>query len=204
MHVRFVTAALALLSALTLSAAAQTKTPDAEGYIRDWLVLAPYPLGDVNGFVAIDEKPLADEAQPKLATPGARQRVGDFELVWIPIATPEFFIDFRDLFPIEGDRGVAWAVAYVTSPTAKSDLTLKMNSNDQGKAYLNGQEVVKFSDARGFVKEDENPAPNLSLKAGVNVVVLKVVNESGNWQGSIRFVDKAGKPVTDLKIATQP
>lgn len=196
--------AVTLLAALALPAFAQNGKPDAEGYIRDWLVLAPYPLGDVNGFVAIDEKPLADEAQPKSATDGTRQRVGDFELMWVKIATPEFFIDFRDMFPIEGDRGVAWAVAYVTSPDAKSGVTLKMNSNDQGKAYLNGKEVVKFSDARGFVKEDENPAPNLSLKAGVNVVVLKVVNESGNWQGSIRFLDSAGKPITDLKIATQP
>jgi hypothetical protein len=31
-----------------------------------------------------------------------------------------------------------------------------------------------------------------------------VVNEENNWQGSVRFMDKAGKPLTDLKIETKP
>jgi hypothetical protein len=34
--------------------------------------------------------------------------------------------------------------------------------------------------------------------------VLKVANEENNWQGSVRFVDASGKPVTDLKVQTAP
>ena len=33
----------------------------------------------------------------------------------------------------------------------------------------------------------------------VNVLVLKVVNEENNWQGSVRFMS-GSKPVTDLEI----
>lgn len=79
-----------------------------------------------------------------------------------------------------------------------------MNSNDQGKAYLNGKELVKFTDTRTLEKDAEDTAADVTLKKGVNVLVLKVVNEENNWQGSVRFLDKAGQPVTDVKIETKP
>ena len=79
-----------------------------------------------------------------------------------------------------------------------------MNSNDQGKAYLNGKELVKFTDTRTLEKDAEDTAADVTLKKGVNVLVLKVVNEENNWQGSVRFLNQAGQPVTDLKIETKP
>ena len=99
---------------------------------------------------------------------------------------------------ISRDKGETWSAA------EKTGLTLRMNSNDQGKAFLNGKELVKFTDTRTLEKDGENSATGVTLKKGVNVVVLKVVNEENNWQGSLRFVDAAGKPVTDLKIETKP
>ena len=79
-----------------------------------------------------------------------------------------------------------------------------MNSNDQGKVYLNGTQLVKFTDTRTLEKEAEDSAKNVTLKKGVNLLVLKVINEENNWQGSVRFMNAAGKPVTDLKIETKP
>jgi hypothetical protein len=34
--------------------------------------------------------------------------------------------------------------------------------------------------------------------------VFKVINEQNSWQGSMRFLDKTGAPVTDLKIKLSP
>lgn len=79
-----------------------------------------------------------------------------------------------------------------------------MNSNDQGKVYLNDKELVKFTDTRSLEKDAEDTATGVTLKKVVNVLVLKVVNEENNWQGSVRFLDAAGKPVTDLTVATKP
>jgi hypothetical protein len=79
-----------------------------------------------------------------------------------------------------------------------------MNSNDQGKAYLNGKELVKFTDTRTLEKDADDAATNVTLKKGVNVLVLKVANEENNWQGSVRLLDAAGKPVTDVKVQTAP
>jgi hypothetical protein len=194
---------LALLAASALPLAAQNGKPDPEGFIRDWLVLAPLSIGDGSGADAIDQKQFATESQPN-AKDGAVQKVGDKQLMWAKVSTPTFYIDFKELHPAQGEHVVGWAVAYVVSPAEKSGLTLRMNSNDQGKVYLNGKEVVKFTDTRTLEKEAEDSATNITLKKGVNVVVLKVVNEENNWQGSVRFVDSAGKPVSDLKIETQP
>lgn len=193
-----------LLLALLLAtpAFAQNGKPDAEGFIRDWLVLAPWSI-DASGAEAIEAKQFADEAKPA-AKEGSPQKVGDRTLTWRKVSTPTFYIDFRELHPNQFEHVAAWAVAYVVAREDKTGLTLKMNSNDQGKVFLNGKEVVKFTDTRTLEKDAEDSASDVALKKGVNVVVLKVVNEENNWQGSLRFLDKAGKPVTDLAIELKP
>lgn len=192
-----------LLAFTVAPAAAQNGKPDAEGFIRDWLVLAPLSIGEDSGADAIDKKQLADEAQPA-ARAGATRQIGRTELTWQKVATKTFYIDFKELHPNESEHVVAWAVAYLVAPAEKTGLTLRMNSNDQGKVYLNGRELVKFTDTRTLEKESEDSAADVTLKKGVNILVLKVVNEENNWQGSVRFLDAAGKPLTDLKIESQP
>jgi hypothetical protein len=194
---------LALLLTSGLQVAAQNGKPDAEGFIRDWLVLAPLPIGDSSGAIEIDRKQFAEEAKPA-AKDGVVQKAGGKDLMWEKVASPTFYLDFKELHPTQGEQVVGWAVAYIVAPADQSGLTLKMNSNDQGKVYLNGKELVKFTDTRTLEKEAEDSATSVSLKKGVNVLVLKVVNEENNWQGSVRFLDAAGKPLTDLKVATQP
>ena len=194
---------LALFAAAASPLAAQNGKPDAEGFIRDWLVLAPYGIGGSSGAEAIEQKQFATEAQPA-AKEGAKQSVAGLELTWKKVAAPDFYVDFKELHPSRSEQVAAWAVAYVVAAEEKKGLTLKMNSNDQGKVYLNGAEIVKFTDTRTLEKNAEDAAPGVTLKKGVNVVVLKVVNEENNWQGSVRFTDAAGKPVTDLKIQTAP
>ncbi len=195
---RFVT--LAAASALTCLA--QSGKPDAEGFIRDWLVLAPLSIGTSSGAEAIDQQQFATEAQPA-AKEGAKQKAGSKELEWRKVTTKQFYIDFREMHPNEGEQVVGWAVAYINSPDDKSGLTLRMNSNDQGKVYLNGEEVIKFTETRTLEKETEDSARNITLKKGTNVLVLKVVNEENNWQGSVRFMTQSGKPVTDVKVETK-
>ncbi len=191
--------ALVVLTSPLAFAAAPAGRPDAEGFIREWLVLAPYSIAGGSGADEIDRKQFAEEAQPT-AKDGATQAVSGKTLAWRKVTTADFVLDFKELYPSQSEYVVGWAVAYVVAAADKTGLTLKMNSNDQGKVYLNGKEVVKFTDTRTLEKGAEDSAVNVTLKKGVNVVVLKVINEENNWQGSLRFVDAAGKPVTDLKI----
>ena len=176
----------------------QTFKPDAEGFIRNWLVLAPIATEE-SGAAAIDQAFLDSEASltPK---PGATVVVGSKPLTWKPLQTSDYFIDLLQAFPERGEYVAAYAVAYVT---AEEDMkvTLALSTNDQGKAWLNGKEVFKFTDTRTLDKDTDRI--NVSLVKGRNVLVLKVVNEVNNWQACARFLNGT-TPVTNLRVSTAP
>ena len=183
--------------------AADTASPDKEGFIHHWLVLAPFSIEGSAGSEEIDKKQFADEALPK-AIAGEKQKIGDKELEWKKLVSKEFFIDFKDLSGTSTENVAGWAVAYIVADEEMKGLSLKMNSNDQGKVYLNGKELAKFTDTRSLDKEQEDTAKDVTLKRGVNVLVLKVINEINDWSGSVRFLDASGKPVTNIRVQGTP
>jgi hypothetical protein len=191
---------LAALIALALPLGAQTTfSPDAEGFIRNWLVLAPLP-GSESGAEALNHDYLSGEAnvRPKA---GAQITIGGTPKTWVAHQTPAYFIDFRESFDRAGGEQVAgYAVAYVIAD-APMNVTLALGTNDQGKAWLNGKEVFKFVETR-VLERDADKVP-VSLVKGENVLVLKVVNEVNSWQACARFL-QGNLAVTNVKISLAP
>jgi uncharacterized Zn ribbon protein len=99
-----------------------------------------------------------------------------------------------------GEDVAAYAVAYVHAD-AEMKVKLAVGSNDQCKAFLNGKQVIKFSDTRTLEKDTDTA--EVTLAKGQNVLVLKVLNEKNNWQGCARFL-KDGAGVKNLKISLTP
>jgi hypothetical protein len=184
----------------SLSMLPQTFNQDAEGFIRNWLVLAPIPIEGDQGATEIDHDFLKGEAniRPKA---GDMVTAGGKSLVWMDHKTSDFFIDFRESFdPTGGEYVAGYAVAYVIADE-EMRVSLSLGTNDQGKAWLNGKEVFKFDGARTLDK-DADRVP-VTLVKGQNVLVLKVVNEVNSWQGCARFL-RGESPVTNLKISVTP
>jgi len=202
-HAVFVVVASILFLSFYTSPAARAADakPDEEGFIRDWLMLAPAPITDAGGD-EIDKKQIPEEAalQPKT---GDKQKIGDKELVWKVIQAPDYHVDFNKTLGTDNENVVGYLVAYVFCDKAMPDVTLLMGSNDQGKVYLNGKEVVKNTEGRTLDK-DSDKAEKLTLNKGRNTIVFKVINETNNWEGCIRFKDKDGKPVTNFVVKTAP
>ncbi len=69
--------------------------------------------------------------------------------------------------------------------------------------YLNGKPMHMYPYPRILVA-DQDTVPDISLNAGLNVLVFKVVNEPGAWEGSIRFTDAQGNPVKGIKVTLTP
>jgi hypothetical protein len=90
----------------------------------------------------------------------------------------------------------------VVSEAKRNDLLLQVGSDDQAKVYLNGQEIYKYTRPRSLVALD--PIGPVTLRNGTNVVVLKVVNESRDWEGCARFVDQEGNPAEGLRVTMTP
>jgi hypothetical protein len=190
---------VALLGAMLLPAP-QVSSPDAEGFIRNWLVLAPIPIDGESGASEIDKDFLKGEAAIK-PKPDDKVMAGGKELSWKAHQTSDYFIDFLQSFGKErGEYVAGYAVAYVVADT-EMKVTLAVSSNDQGKAWVNGKEVFKFAETRTLEKDTDKS--EVTLAKGQNVLVLKVINEVNNWQGCARFT-KDGAAVKNIKISLTP
>jgi hypothetical protein len=177
---------------------------DAEGFVRYWLVLGPIPADkEMSGSLEVAKEQIPNEAALK---PRADERVNvkGKDYAWQRYKSPEFQTDFRRAF--EGQRGddaTAYAVAYLASDEEMKDLKLMVGSNDQARVYLNGVKVYQHDKSR-TLDRDQGVVNGMTLKKGVNVLVLKVVNERNQWQGCVRFMNSAGTPIRHLRLSSSP
>ena len=195
------TSLVLLIAALFVGGPPQAGAPDSEGFIRNWLVLAPIAIEGDQGAGEIDREFFKGEATVK---PKAGETVSlglGQSVTWTAHEAPDYFIDFLQAFgKARGEYVAGYAVAYVIAD-ADTKATLALSTNDQGKAWLNGKEVFKFAETRTLEKDTDKI--DVDLVKGQNVLVLKVVNEVNNWQACARFL-KDGKPLTGLKISNAP
>lgn len=199
MRARFWVAVPALLLALGGAAADEKSGVNDEGFVQKWLVLAHIPLPDgQGGGEAVDKEQVKDEAKLKPKA-GDKVKAGDKELTWKEHACKDHLLDFNGVLGAVTEDCVAYAVAYVVAP---EDMAVKMKtgSDDQAKVYLNGKEVFKMPDARALDKDQDTT--EVTLKKGVNVLVVKVVNEKFDFSFCVRFTDKDDKPLTKLVAKT--
>ena len=95
------------------------------------------------------------------------------------------------------DWGVAYAFATVNSPNER-EVLLKFDSDDQGKIWLNGEQI--FTHTKAFSAVIDNYTIPVILKPGKNSILVKVCEEVGGWGFYLRITDTDGKPFDDLKI----
>jgi len=177
---------------------------DNEGFIRYWLVLLPLPSEKERASgaeVAAPRLPNEADMKPK---PGENVSYKGKQYTWTKVSSPEYFIDFRKLAGDQkADNVLAYAVAYVTCEEEIRDVKVLAGSNDAGRVYINGQAVISHEKPRSL-EPDASIVNGVTLKKGQNVVILKVANETGNWGGCLRFMDKNGTPIRHLLLSSMP
>ena len=99
------------------------------------------------------------------------------------------------------EDSVAYAVTYIVAPEELKGLKMKTGSDDQVKVFLNGKEVFKHAEERPLEKDEDTT--EVTLQKGVNVMVVKVVNEKVDWSFCVRFLDKDDKLLKNLKAQTK-
>ena len=186
------------------------------GAIKQWLVLAPIAYAGRSGTLALD--PLAERgrigalalAQEQVpheanlqARAGERIQAGEIEGVWRAVRLDDYLLDFNKLLNANVMWSVAYAVCYIESEADQSNLTMRVGSDDQSRIYLNGKDIYWCEASRGYLP-DQDVVAGMALKAGLNVLVFKVVNETGDWLGSIRFTDAAGQPLKGIRVTLDP
>jgi hypothetical protein len=162
-------------------------------------MLAPIALAEGEpGSEAIFKQQIRDEAtlRPKA---GDKVKVGGKELTWQNITASTNYFDFTAIVKTLNDREAGYAVTYIESETEKPDVIMAVASNDEGRIYFNGD---VFGEPRTLTLDADKG--KVTLKKGINVVVFKIINEQGNWQGAMRLLDKSGAPLKDVKIKLSP
>jgi WD40 repeat protein len=169
-----------------------------EGAIKRWLLLAPIEVAPgQSGAEAVDVEQIRAEAA-LTPHPGETMTFDTNVLKWTPIVLDDDIIDFNAVLGHETPHSVAYAVCYIESASDQVGLQMLVGSDDEAKVYLNGTPIYKAPYARSFVADQD--AVDVTLKAGVNVLVFKVINEQVNWKGSIRFTDAQGRPVQGIQV----
>jgi hypothetical protein len=195
--------ALAFSALVSVAAYGEDIKPDAEGYVRNWLMLAPIPIGeDTSGSEAISKDQVEKESALKPKA-GDKVKVKDKELVWKAIKSKEAVVDINNELNTREENVAGYLVAYINCEKELTDLNMLIGCNDEARIYLNGKEIFLHSEP-GTLQQDEHKVEKLTLTKGTNVIVFKIINDTNDWQGCIRFKDKADKPVTEFTVKLEP
>jgi hypothetical protein len=190
------------LLATTAALGSDSFSLDRDGYIRNWVMLAPIPLRDGEpGSEAIYKQQIRNESalRPK---PGESVKIGSKELTWQNVTATTNYFDLNSILKSVNDRAAGYMVTYIECETERPDVILAVASNDEGRIYFNGVDIYLFSEPRTLMLDADKG--KVTLKKGINTIVFKVINEQNAWQGAMRLLDKNGAPLKEITIKLTP
>lgn len=197
------------LSPYFAPATADSARPDADGFLRRWLLLEPIPKPNRSNTVFTDSyvrAAMKPEAFPGLFTrvprPGERVMVEGQALQWHALDAGDFNVKlFRFAYGLgKPTYGVLFqAVTVVHAPREIPGVRMAVGSNSASMWWVDGAEAVILSGDRRMVMDDA-VSRRLTLHKGPNVVRGAVINGPGMSDFCVRFIDERGEPVRDLTL----
>lgn len=186
-----------------------SSAPDADGFLRRWLLLEPIKKPNRTNTVFTDSyvrNAFATEYFPNQFTvvprDGDKVTVAGEELAWHALDSTNFNVKlFRFAYglnkPIYGV--IFWAVTVVDSPREIQNARLAVGSNAASIWWFNGKETVDLFTDRRMVMDDV-VSKRLTINKGRNVLRGAVINGPGMSDFCVRFVDANGQPIKGLAI----
>lgn len=180
----------------------RSQEPEQTAFIRDWLVLGPLPSGtqlqtadnsDANRAVMsrILERPLLPTEGALDPKEGETVSLDGKPYTWRRVRGSDA-LDFHHIFGGERRNQAVYAVAELDVPKEQKNVTLLLGSDDGARVWLNGQQVWSVDAIRG-VNVDQDSVPGLTLRAGRNLLVVKVGQGVGGWGLAARFESAKGQ-----------
>jgi hypothetical protein len=191
-------------------AAASPGTPDADGFVRRWLLLEPISKPNPTNTVFVGT--YVRQALNPGTFPGRFGTVprdgqqardgGGPPLRWHALEAAQFDVKLFNFAQAMGKPTygvIFWAVTVVNSPREMRDVRMAVGSNSASRWWLNGDEAAGLFNDRRMVADDV-VSDRLTLRRGRNVIVGAVINGPGLSDFCLRFLDAQGQPVTDLAV----
>ncbi len=156
-----------------------------------WMVLAPFD--NKGGF----DKKFKPEKQIKLDK-FYRTKSGKAKWQSANDGINDGFINLRDIFA-DSRWSVAYGFIYIKSPNDQN-VQFRIGSDASLKAWLNNEEVWKLNHHRNAIFDDD--IIRVSLKKGLNKVLIKVCNRLGDWGFYFRVTDEEGIGIQDIEFVS--
>ena len=190
-------------------AAAQPAQPDADGFIRRWMLLEPIRQ-DIRSNVVFTyswlreafSKTYFKDQTTIMPRDGQKVKAGKQTLAWHALDSETYnmkLFRFAERYGQQTYGSLFWAVTEFDCPEEIQNVRLAAGSNGASIWWLNGQEVLLLEGDRRMV-EDDGMSPRLTLKKGRNVLRCAVINGPGLSDMCARFIDADGKPVANYTI----
>lgn len=156
-----------------------------KGFITSWWVIGPFPCPRF----AAAAKPQFPEREIELAK---TYKAKGQELRWRlhHSGHPKGWVDLNPLFH-PNDKVLAYAYTEVTVGQ-DLDVALWLRRDDGLTVWLNGK--VLYAEHGPHSAEAEEFRVDARLAKGVNRLLVKCSEGSGDWQFAVRLTDRAGKP----------
>jgi len=186
--------------------------PDAEGFLRQWLLLEPINKPNRSNTVftdsylrkAFDTLYFANQFTI-LPKDGEKVKVGEQELAWHALESKNYNVKlFRFAYGLQKPiYGVLfWTVTVVNCPQEMKNVRMAVGSNSASMWWVNGKEAVLLSGDRRMVVDD-CVSPRLTLNKGKNIIRGAVINGPGMSDFCVRFLDEKGEPVKGITISCE-
>ncbi len=155
----------------------------AAGFVTTWWITGPWVGPEID-----TKRPPEDGVDLQ-----AKIKIGDQEVGWFKHHTTDAMGDVNlDVLLKPNDNVTGYMYAEVTVPQ-EQDVLLRTGSDDALKVWVNGKEVFKFASPRSLQVDQDTIKAHLN--AGVNKLLLKVVDWGGGWEACLRITDPNGKPI---------
>jgi HEAT repeat protein len=157
------------------------------GLITHWSLVGPFELGDNN---AGWNRPYVSEPDVSLT---GKYMSGKRRVEWTPAPPPDDrgVIDLHKAFG-PGDKLVGYACTEITVEK-DTPAVLLLGVDDSARAWVNGRLVHDQFVARPLTP-DQDVIP-IQLKAGRNVILLKIWQNTLGWEFCARLTAPDGKPL---------
>ena len=158
----------------------------ADGYVLAWMLSGPYTQEGKTGAELFDaafapEKP---GSQAEWRFQGVAADAKTRGLVELNVI-------------LGGDERAAYLRTEILSPKPQ-EAVLELGSDDGAKAWVNGKQVLAKNVVRPYNAGEDKV--KISLKQGMNTLLLKVIQGGGEWSAAVRLTAPDGKPL-DFTVA---
>jgi hypothetical protein len=185
------------VSELVLPTGATRAAVTQKDFVMDWLVLGPFEFRETD-FGGGHQQSSADH----LFMPNEANLDGSQEAPkgtsWRPVhfqgdANPGQ-VNLDELYNAV-EHAAAYAVAWLDCPNEIKDAKLYVGSDDYLKVWVNGKLVHTYKTERRASAADQDIVPGVTLKKGLNRVVVKCVDVVLAWDFYLRLTDAKDRPI---------